>query len=206
MHTRFRVIAATHQDLQAAVRDGRFRHDLYYRICAFQIDIPPLRDRREDIPLLAEFFASRLRGGELSLSSAAITELRDRAWHGNVRELRNAIEHAAVVARAGVVGPEHLPAALPQLGAATPETRIEQRLADAASARAKQLLRDPDSLGAVYDRILQEVETPLLSDAMRHFDNECAPAARALGLHRTTLKKKLSRIQELQSETDQPHS
>lgn len=199
--TSFRVIAATHQDLAALVQAGKFRQDLYFRLCAFELRIPPLRERTEDIAALANFFASRASSGRLSLADETIQELTRRRWPGNVRELRNAIEHASVLARSGVVLPEHLPVeqqAGAPLGAEGPSV---DSLKHASSARAKELLKDPASFGEVYEKYLREVEAPLLAGAMEQFDNECAPAARALGLHRTTLKRKLDQLNG-ESDTD----
>ena len=187
---KFRVVSATHQDLRQLARAGKFRHDLYYRISAFEIEIPPLRDRREDIPLLAAHFASQLGNGELLLAAETLEELQQRPWYGNVRELRNAIEHAQVVARSGVVLPEHLPD-VQASWESLQEDANSPVLYEASSRRAAELLDDPEAAGSIYSRFLQEVEAPLLQGAMERFDNECAPAARALGLHRTTLKKKL---------------
>ncbi|MCA9102126.1 MAG: sigma-54-dependent Fis family transcriptional regulator, partial [Planctomycetales bacterium] len=89
--TRFRVIAATHQDLKACVAARTFRHDLFFRLCAFEVEIPPLRERADDVPLLAAHFAAQLGGGALALSAGTHAELKRRMWYGNVRELRNAI-------------------------------------------------------------------------------------------------------------------
>ncbi|MCG8448148.1 MAG: sigma-54 dependent transcriptional regulator [Pirellulales bacterium] len=189
--TSFRVVAATHQDLQALIQTGEFRHDLFFRICAFEIEIPALRERAEDIPLLASHFASQLSEGKLAFAEDAISEIKRRSWYGNVRELRNAIEHALVVARSGYVLPEHLPQPQPCMGQLQSTTNGSPALSAASHQRAQELLNDPEAAGSVYDRFLSEVEAPLLADAMELFDNECAPAARALGLHRTTLKKKL---------------
>ena len=111
----FRVVAATHRDLRERVKSGEFRHDLYFRLCAFEIFIPPLRDRRDDIPLLAVHFAEQISGAKLALADETLVELARRDWCGNVRELRNAIEHAAVLARTGVILPEHLPDPQPSL-------------------------------------------------------------------------------------------
>ena len=192
VETAFRVVAATHQDLRSRIRRGAFRHDLFFRICAFEIAIPPLRERSDDIPLLATLFASQVGDGPLTLAERTVDELKNRPWFGNVRELRNAIEHAGVVARGGVILPEHLPQPQPcfdeELGDAQ-EARTS--LAKACLVRSDELFHDPEAAGSVYEKLLGEVEGPLLSNAMKHFDNECAPAARALGLHRTTLKKKL---------------
>lgn len=190
--TSFRVISATHQNLKSQVNKGTFRHDLFYRISAFEIDLPALRERIDDIPLLASYFAAQVGDGSLSLAESTLTEMKQRKWYGNVRELRNAIEHASVVARTGIVLPEHLPAEqtswVPEEAAST---STNPSLAAASNHRAKELLDDPTAEGMVHETLLKEAEAPLLSIAMLRFDNECAPAARALGLHRTTLKKKL---------------
>jgi DNA-binding NtrC family response regulator len=93
----FRVVSATHRNLLRRVEDGSFRHDLYFRLCAFQIDLPPLCDRPQDIGELASYFAGSLVGpGESPplITPEALSELERRPWRGNVRELRNAIDHA----------------------------------------------------------------------------------------------------------------
>jgi DNA-binding NtrC family response regulator len=190
--SRFRIIGASHRNLKERVHAGEFRHDLYFRLCAFEIVIPPLRDRAEDIPLLVHHFASRLAGSPRAFAEETLAELQRRPWHGNVRELRNAIEHAQVVARSGFVMPEHLPPPQPSFhGSGTTGGSHQQQLSQASYARAEELLSDPEAAGQVYSRLLAEVERPLLVRAMKRFSNEYAPAARALGLHRTTLKKKL---------------
>ena len=110
--TEARVIAATNRDLEALVREGKFREDLYYRLRVVEIRIPPLRERREDIPLLAEDFAERI-GREMHLrpvviSAPAMQALLGYDWPGNVRELENTINRALVLARGRVIGAEHL--------------------------------------------------------------------------------------------------
>jgi len=109
----FRTIAATNRDLEAAVAEKRFREDLYYRLNVFTIQIPPLRERREDIPVLAEHFLRRFaRSMNRPLegfSPEAMRLLSERDWMGNVRELQNAIERAAVVRPGGLVQPEDFP-------------------------------------------------------------------------------------------------
>jgi len=104
----FRLIAATHKPLRQMVADGRFREDLYYRISAFPITLPPLRARSADIPLLVE---SILRRGDashrLQVSPEAIAALQRHAWPGNIRELRNVLDRARLLADDGIVRPEH---------------------------------------------------------------------------------------------------
>ena len=109
-----RVIAATNRPLADLMAAGEFREDLFFRLSVFQIHIAPLRDRRDDIPALAEHFLrqSRLPDiAETDLTEDVLEELRSRPWAGNIRELRNTIEHAAIIARGRRIRPEHLPAA-----------------------------------------------------------------------------------------------
>ena len=112
--TDIRVIAATNRPLADLMATGQFREDLFFRLSVFQIHIPPLRDRREDIPALVEHFLRQSRLPDVAdphLTEEVLDELRSRPWAGNVRELRNAIEHAAIVARGRTIRPEHLPPA-----------------------------------------------------------------------------------------------
>jgi DNA-binding NtrC family response regulator len=199
--SRFRVISATQHDLRKKVEAGQFRHDLYFRLCTFEIDLPPLRERRDDIAILAEYFAVQFGGQPGALADEALADLEGRAWYGNVRELRGAMEHAVVLARRGAVMPEHLPPPLANMWQTSlPQSQGGgQDLSSAVSKIAKQLLADPDTAGTLYDRFLQQVEPPLLATVMSKCGQRCAPAARVLGLHRTTLKKKLTQyeIEEL---------
>jgi len=117
-----RLVCATHRNLQAEVAAGRFRQDLYYRISTFVLNVPPLRERRAEIALLAHRFARLVaeRMGEVppTIAPKAMLALSAHSWPGNVRELRNAIEHAIVLADAGVIELEHLPATVQGRGAA----------------------------------------------------------------------------------------
>jgi two-component system nitrogen regulation response regulator GlnG len=193
--TDFRLISATHQDLSARIRSGAFRHDLYFRLCAFQITIPPLRERPEDVPDLARHFlsvAARLRSGPApALSAEAEDELKRRSWHGNAREVRNAIEHALTVARGGAILPQHLPPAaspsdlLPDDGSKS----ISDSLASLVRQWTERRLAEGAADG-VYQELLDIIEPPLLKSCLDECDGQYAAAARRLGLHRTTLRKK----------------
>ena len=108
-----RIIAATNQELEKAIREGRFREDLLYRINTFTITLPPLRERLEDIPALAEHFLKRAQAKVNkkvnSISPRALTLLRNYSWPGNLRELENIIERAVVLASSPKIEAEHLP-------------------------------------------------------------------------------------------------
>ena len=107
-----RIIAASNRNLGALVEEGRFRQDLYYRLRVIEIDLPPLRERLEDIPLLVEHFLKKFgaeRGREFSISPYALSALMSYEWPGNVRELENALESAAALTRTGFIAPENLP-------------------------------------------------------------------------------------------------
>ncbi len=194
--TDFRVVSATHQDLLANVRDGNFRHDLYFRLAAYCIDIPPLRDRLEDIGELVQHFLGALRGERDSgpvLSDAALGELKQRGWHGNVRELRNALEHAVIVARGGVIEPYHLPKPMVASLFATHdhEPPLEDSIAALIERWTEAKLGDTEEADDLYEQMLRLVEAPLFHAIIEKHHGQCASAARRLGLHRTTLRKKL---------------
>ena len=117
-----RIIAATNVDLRRAVQEGRFREDLFYRLRVVPIEIPPLRERREDIEPLATYLLARVaarQGRALRFSPDALRALLDYAWPGNVRELENALEYAVAVCKGQTILPEDLPAELQQGAAAS---------------------------------------------------------------------------------------
>jgi DNA-binding NtrC family response regulator len=189
-----RVIAATHRDLPAEVAAGRFRQDLYYRLNVVEIDLPPLRERREDIGLLAAYFLERVsrRAGRMGLefSPEAAALLQRYDYPGNVRELENAIEHAVAVAEGRLILPADLPTAVraPRLLAPTieagrsPSERTPRRSEAPAGYRAEPE-RDTWSLAEVErEHIVRVLE--------RHRGNATA-AARQLGISRTTLWRKM---------------
>jgi two-component system nitrogen regulation response regulator GlnG len=194
--TNFRIVSATHQQLLENVKQGSFRHDLYFRLCAFQIEIPPLRQRREDIPALADYFLNQLtaenRSARPTIAPQTIVELQRRPWYGNVRELRNTIEHALILARGGVIMPEHLSppvqaSAVPQVTGGDPQAAIRSQIGEWAETQLNQ----SDSIEDLYERLLRLVEPPLLEQALRDSNGQLSLAARKLGLHRTTLRKKM---------------
>jgi DNA-binding NtrC family response regulator len=171
----FRLICATHRDLGQLVAAGEFRQDLYYRICAFPIPLPPLRERRDDIPLLVETLLRRIPGAQhLSLSAAALDCLRRYRFPGNIRELRNILERAAVLVDGAVVRPEHLPEACRE-AAATPGGTEPGGPAG------------PD--GGI--QTLEEAERAYLRRVVAGFQGDRKALARALGVSERTLFRKL---------------
>jgi two-component system nitrogen regulation response regulator GlnG len=191
----FRLIASSVDDFTEEVRRGTFREDLSYRISTCQIVLPPLRERREDIVPLALEFAAQVGLPPARLAAETLEELQRRTWRGNLRELRRAIEHAFAAAPQGAILPTHLP---PEQVPPEATTVGKETLAMSADSTrttltelARTLLGDPSRSGVVYEQFLNEVEPALLNAALQCSGRQCAPAARLLGLHRTTLKRKL---------------
>ncbi len=193
VHSDFRLISATHQDLNRRVAEDAFRHDLYFRLITFEIEIPPLRRRRDDIRPLAEHFLDVLSAkNEVqppALSAEAIAELERRDWHGNVRELRNAVEHAMILARGGMIAAEHLPP--PMLPASAADSTDQQAISALIRQWAEIQLQGSADANELYEQLLKIVEPPLFQTAMQHSGGQFIAAARKLGIHRTTLRKKL---------------
>ncbi|HET9480521.1 MAG TPA: sigma-54 dependent transcriptional regulator, partial [Candidatus Polarisedimenticolia bacterium] len=142
-----RIVAATNSDLDADVAAGRFRQDLFYRLNVLRIDIPPLRERIEDVPLLAERFvreiSARLGKRPPAIAPAALAELTAYAWPGNVRELRNVIERALILGRGGLIETVDVPGGARRAAGAPPggaETAGELNLRAALSGREKEML------------------------------------------------------------------
>jgi transcriptional regulator with GAF, ATPase, and Fis domain len=179
-HADIRVIAATNRDLLAAIRRGEFREDLYYRLGVFEIVLPPLRDRREDILELADAFLEEI-GLSVGRPAAGIArDARDQLlayhWPGNVRELRNAIERAVILADGGYVRGEHLPVTAPQ--ATSPATSAE--IAPAAAFPA----------GGVN---LEAIERSLVVKALTQARHNKTRAAKLLGLTRAQLYSRIEK-------------
>ena len=193
LRCRFRVVAATNRDPGTLIEEGLFREDLYFRLSVVRIDLPPLRERAEDIPDLARHFLSQMSGvvAGSSLSPAALLQLSGRSWPGNVRELRNAVEHAAIMARGGTIEVAHLPVADTAATRSALSSELLQREISRWATEQLQPLDSAESEAALYEELLQLVEPPLLNAVLAHCRNNRAAAARLLGLHRATLRQKL---------------
>ena len=190
----FRVISATHRNLRQRVEEGRFRHDLYFRLSAFTVRLPPLRERPQDIADLAEYFVTALSTSPgtlpIAITPEARAELERRPWRGNVRELRNAIEHALIMARGRAMLPEHLPPEVAFVSPSTPSTDAEAAVVAAVRHWAQENIERPELQGQLHERLIGVIEPPLFEIALERHKGQFATAARALGIHRTTLRKK----------------
>jgi two-component system, NtrC family, nitrogen regulation response regulator GlnG len=183
-----RILAATHTDLLKQVNAGQFRHDLYFRLNVFEVHLPALRDRPEDIAMLCDHFL-RGFGAKGGLPEETVAYLRSRTWPGNVRELRNALEHAAIVARGGPLLAEHFPPPVTVGGAETVAERIGLLVRDWVRERS-QGEKEPTEL---YDELLRCVEPALLDEVLRQTNNNRVASARRLGLARATLRKLIAK-------------
>jgi DNA-binding NtrC family response regulator len=176
-----RVVAATHRDLEKEVEDGRFREDLYYRLRVVQIDLPPLRERSEDIPALVDRFLGNLaeRHGreKMRISSDALNALIRHEWPGNVRELRNVVEQAAVLATPPEIQPSDL-----SLMRKKSKSGIEAIPEEGVSfAEAKR-------------RAVEEFERSYLLRALRENDGNISRTAEAIGMVRQSLQQKIREL------------
>ncbi|RJQ77557.1 MAG: AAA family ATPase [Desulfobacteraceae bacterium] len=158
-----RIVTATNRNLATMVSEGRFREDLFFRLSVFPITLPPLRERREDILPLSRYFLEKISPGHPGFSPEAVRKMSLHQWPGNIRELQNAVEHAAVLSPGHHIGPEHLPAAL---SAAAPNS-------------LSQLATDLPTQAELIRRYTQYV--------LRQTNGNRAHAARIMGVHVSTL-------------------
>lgn len=175
LQTNARILAATNRNLEEEVKAGKFREDLYYRLSVVELNIPPLRERPEDIVPLASAFISQLTKGKARFSNAVVDCLRSYAWPGNVRELHNAMERAALLSISEVILPEHLPA----------------RVRAAAGKEASPPVIHPENSG------LDDIERQAILHALQRHNFNRSETARSLGISRRALLYKLQRFREM---------
>jgi Nif-specific regulatory protein len=177
-----RLIAATNCNLEQAVRNGEFRQDLYYRLAVLKITMPALRERREDIPMLARHFvqkhAKRCKVKPRPISREALSRMVNYDWPGNVRELENAIEHALVLGSSDMILPEDLP-----------ESLLERTPL-------------PEMTEAKYHAAVKELKKQLILDAVEQTQGSYADAARILGLHPNYLHRLIRNLELKEILTD----
>ncbi len=180
IRTNARILAATNRNLDEEVKAGRFREDLFYRLNVVELNIPPLREHAEDILPLAGQFLAEFSQGKSRFSSAVTDCLQRYAWPGNIRELRNAMERAALLSRGELVIPEHLPARI---------LATEPRTAVVEPAEAERL---------------EELERQAIIQALKRYGFNRTETAKALGISRRSLIYKLQHLRELGYTVDDP--
>lgn len=211
-----RLISATHRDLLQHVKDQRFREDLFYRLNVFPIHVPPLRDRREDIPLLVKHFIGRTGPAEAraritGISEQALDMLTAYDWPGNIRQLENAIFRAMVLADGPVLTSDEFPQIKAQVEGITEaelpakapvvdlaEARTPQRVAKKVAVTNSETATAASALSALDEegnvRTLAEVEAEMIRFALEHYNGQMSEVARRLGIGRSTLYRKLKEL------------
>jgi len=173
IHTNTRILAASNRNLEDEVKHGRFREDLFYRLNVVELHLPPLRERREDILPLANYFIGKLARNPARLAEGTVVCLQNYAWPGNVRELRNTIERAVLLSQSEMILPEHLP------------------------AKFREALKTAVPAAAIEAQQLEEIERQaILSTLAQHKFNR-TETAKALGISRRALIYKLQRFRQL---------
>jgi two-component system nitrogen regulation response regulator GlnG len=198
-----RIVAATHRDLRRLIQQGLFREDLFYRLNVVPIRLPPLRERLDDIPELANHYLQMATADGLPtkvLSPEAMARLKQHRWPGNVRELVNLVRRLSALYSEEIIGVETIEAELADAvsgidhGTSPSEAAEDISLADAVDRHLQSLFAahgdrlPPDGM---YDRVISEVERPLLALALGATRGNQLRAARLLGLNRNTLRKKI---------------
>jgi Nif-specific regulatory protein len=191
-----RVIAATNMDLEEEVRKGNFREDLYYRLNVVTIDLPPLRNRREDIPRLIEYFLekyNRENNHDLhKMNRGVLNTLLRYPWPGNVRELENAIERAVVMSSGEEFTEDLLPLQIRMFGQQLRHQGEDESVEDLATRLAQQALQQyGEEEGHIYERVIGEVERQLIGEALSRNGGVKLRTADYLGINRNTLNKKV---------------
>ena len=173
-----RILAASNRDLDQEVKGGRFREDLFYRLNVVELEVPPLRERREDILPLAGLFIAEFAKGRARFSETVAACLENYAWPGNVRELRNAMERAVLLSSGEFILPEHLP------------------------ARVRDTAAQPAAAGSANAEELEEIEREAILQALRKHNFNRTETAKALAISRRALIYKLQRFQKLGYQID----
>lgn len=200
-----RIVAATHKDLEKMIETGEFREDLFYRLNVFPIEMPPLRERSEDIPLLINELVLRMESekrGSVRFNAAAVMSLCQHGWSGNVRELANLVERMAIMYPHGVVGVQELPKKFRYLDEPEEVKELREELSERAALQAMLQEEAPplpasDSIailpgeGLDLREHLAEIERSLIQQALDETDGVVAHAAERLNVRRTTLVEKM---------------
>lgn len=193
-----RIIAATNQKLDTAITEKTFRDDLYYRLNVVPISLPPLRERREDIPDLIDLFTSRFAQEyqipKIRISSETIDKLTEHEWHGNVRELENAIKRALVMCSGQMLLPEHFSEIFekPVLDTNGDNQNLDTQMQALLQGQVAHLLETDLDDGQLYAKIRAIFEKPLFEIVLEHTNGNRSKASEILGINRNTLHTKLN--------------
>lgn len=168
--TNVRVIAIANNDLETAIREKTFRNDLYYRLSVIRLHVPPLKERKEDIPKLCEYFISRMaRNQNVSLAAGELSRLTDYSWPGNVRELKNVIERSLIIQRDGPLKPSHL----------LRDNKMAHSYASQTNDDEEEILT------------FEDLEKKYIGLALKKYSGNYSQSAKALGISLSTFKRKL---------------
>jgi len=191
-----RIVAATNQDLKEKVEKKEFREDLFYRLNVIPIELPPLRERREDIPLLVDFFIRRaheeMKTPTVGCTEEALLCLRKFNWPGNVRELENALQRAALLSPGPLLTPEDFPFLHATGGTADPGDSLEALIRNKLRTSLDRM--EVQELDNLYDMVLQQMEKPLIEIVLEKTRGNQVRAADILGINRNTLRKKIQTL------------
>ncbi len=191
-----RIVAATNQDLKEQVRLKLFREDLFYRLNVVPLELPPLRDRRADIPALVEHFLNQAREEHRTqateITPEAMEKLCNHPWAGNIRELGNAIQRAALLSPNVLLGIEDFPDLNGQAGTDRNDTSLEGLVATKLQNSLAQM--DFQAMDNLYEMVLHQMERPLINIVLERTRGNQVRTAEILGINRNTLRKKIQRL------------
>jgi len=191
-----RIVAATNQDLKAQVRQKLFREDLFYRLNVVPLELPPLRERRDDIPALVEHFLKRAQGEHRTqaagVTASAMQKLREHSWPGNIRELENTIQRAALLSPNVLLGSEDFQ----DLEATGEAERSDTSLEGLIATKLKNSLAQMDfqEMDNLYEMVLHQMERPLINIVLERTRGNQVRTAEILGINRNTLRKKIKTL------------
>ena len=190
-----RIIAATNRRLETAIAQKAFREDLYYRLNVIPISLPPLRERKEDIPELIDLFTHRFveeyQLPEIRISTEVIKLLTAYEWHGNVRELENAIKRALVMCSGHMLLPEYFDPILNQPSPVSQQGNLDTQIYALLHAYMEQYMESEAPPGELYTEVRAIFEKPLFKIVLEHTNGNRSKAADILGINRNTLHTKL---------------
>jgi two-component system nitrogen regulation response regulator GlnG len=191
-----RIVAATNQELKEKVQQKEFREDLYYRLNVVPLELPPLRERREDIPNLVDYFLSKA-GQEYATQATGLTKetmdlLCNYSWPGNVRELENCIQRAALLSPDALLNAADFPSLTSEQGTSGNGASLEGLITQKLQGSLAQI--DLQDMNNLYEMVLHQMERPLINIVLEKTRGNQVKAAEVLGINRNTLRKKIQTL------------